>query len=81
MSQQARSEHPLHPFGYRKPPHWLWRMSPRAFVFVAAVKDIWLIVTGRLTLHRAWQAGHDHGSLSEMARAGVFKGLNEKRAA
>jgi hypothetical protein len=68
IGQQARSEHPLAEFGYRRPPHWLWRASPRAYVITAAVKDIWLIATGRLTLHHAWQAGHDHGSLMEIKR-------------
>lgn len=72
--KQAPIEHPLAEFGYRRPPNWLWRASPRAFVFVAAVKDIWLIVTGRLNLHRAWQAGHDHGTRMEYQRTVVNGG-------
>ena len=68
VPQQADDEHPLAKFGYRKPPHWLWRLSPRLFVFVAAVKDVWLITTGRLTLHRAWQAGYDAGHVQEVIR-------------
>ncbi len=68
MTWQVKSEHPLASFGYERPPFWLWRISPRVYVFVAAVKDIWLITTGRLTLHRAWQAGHDHGHLQEVTR-------------
>jgi hypothetical protein len=61
-------DHPLAKFGYSRPPHWLWARSQRAYVLVGAIKDIWLIATGRLTLHRAWQAGHDHGSAQEIAR-------------
>lgn len=60
--KQIELGHPLAPFGYQRPPHWLWRTSPRAYVFVSAVKDIWLIVTGRCSLHRAWQAGYDDHS-------------------
>lgn len=66
--EQSKEEHPLARFGYRRPPLWLWKMSPQVYVFVAAIKDIWLIVSGRCSLHRAWQAGHDHGSLMEMRR-------------
>ena len=29
MSTQANSDHPLTRFGYRQPPHWLWRLSRR----------------------------------------------------
>jgi hypothetical protein len=65
---QAVDEHPLANFGYRRPPFWLWRLSPRVYVLWAAIKDIWLIATGRVTLHRAWQAGHDHGHLMEVER-------------
>jgi len=65
---QAEIKHPLEAFGYRRPPFWLWRIHPQLYVFVAAVKDVWLIVTGRLSLHKAWQAGHNHGSLMEISR-------------
>ncbi len=68
VAQQAKIDHPLAKFGYRRPPHWLWRASPHAYGFVGAVTDIWLIITGRLNLHRAWQAGHDHGHLMEVTR-------------
>lgn len=67
MSQQ-KIEHPLEKFGFKRTPHWLWRLSPRAFVFASSLQDIWLIVTGRLSLHRAWQAGHDHGTWAEYQR-------------
>lgn len=63
VAKQQEIEHPLASFGYRRPPHWLWRRSQRAYVVVAAIKDIWLIATGRLTLHRAWQAGYDQHSV------------------
>jgi hypothetical protein len=39
-----------------------------------AAHDIWLIATGRLTLHRAWQAGHDHGTAMEYQRTVVNGG-------
>lgn len=68
QGKQAEIHHPLARFGYRRPPHWLWQRLPRTYVFVAAVKDIWLIATGRCTLHRAWQAGHDDGHLQEIER-------------
>jgi hypothetical protein len=34
----------------------------------AAIGDIWLIVTGKLTLHRAWQCGYDQGQRAEYRR-------------
>lgn len=67
-SQAPIPDHPLAPYGYSRPPFWLWRFSPRAFVTVAAIKDMLLIITGRCSLHRAWQAGHDHGTQSEYQR-------------
>jgi hypothetical protein len=67
-------EHPLAEFGYRRPPHWLWRRSQRVYVIVAAIQDIWLIVTGRLSLHRAWQAGYDQGHVGEIHRTVVMGG-------
>lgn len=66
--------HPLARFGYSNPPHWLWRSSRRAYAVVGAIKDIWLIVTGRLNLHRAWQAGYDDHS------AEVFQADTPERA-
>lgn len=71
---QQTIEHPLHSYGYRRPPHWLWRLSRRAYVMVAAIKDIWLIVTGRCSLHRAWQAGYDHGTQMEYTRTVINGG-------
>jgi hypothetical protein len=68
MTHQAKIDHPLSKFGYSRPPHWLWRASPRAYVVASAIKDICLIVTGRLTLHRAWQDGSDQGSSRELSR-------------
>lgn len=62
MSTQANSNHPLTRFGYRQPPHWLWRLSRRGFAIVGAIGDIWLIASGRLNLHRAWQEGYDDHS-------------------
>jgi hypothetical protein len=57
-----------HPLSYRRPPHWLWRASQRLYVIAAAAGDIWMIVTGRLTLHRAWQSGLDQGRREEYIR-------------
>lgn len=67
MKQHIEPHH-LAQFGYRRPPHWLWRLHPRVFIVCSAMQDIWLILTGRATLHRAWQAGHDHGHLMEVTR-------------
>jgi len=74
MLEQAKIEHPLVHFGYKRPPLWLWRRSRRAYVFVAAIKDIWLIATGRCSLHRAWQTGHDDGARGEYHRTVVMGG-------
>ena len=69
VGTQARMpDHPLAAYGHRRLPHRLWRLSPRLHGIVAALRDIWLIATGRLTLHRAWQAGYDAGHLAEVAR-------------
>jgi len=57
--QALLPDHPLAPFGHHRLPHWLWRASPRAYAVVVAVRDIWLIATGRITLHRAFQHGYD----------------------
>jgi hypothetical protein len=76
IGKQARIDHPLFKLcGYRRPPHWLWRLSPRVYGFVAACHDIWLIATGRLTLHRAWQAGYDDHSVREVERIVRANGL------
>lgn len=66
--------HHLAQFGWRRPPHWLWRRSRRLYVMAMAAQDIWLILIGRATLHRAWQAGHDHGTASEYQRTVVNGG-------
>ena len=50
------------------------RTDQRAFVVCSALQDIWLIVTGRATLHRAWQAGHDHGRQMEYTRTVINGG-------
>ncbi len=68
VGTQAKEPHHLAQFGYRRPPQWLWRVSPRAWVVVSALQDIWLIAIGRATLHRAWQAGHDNGTRMEYER-------------
>jgi hypothetical protein len=68
VGKQVIEPHHLAQFGYRRLPHRLWRASPRAWVIVSALQDIWLIATGRCTLHRAWQAGHDHGHIQEVRR-------------
>lgn len=72
--KQQEYRHPLHEFGYRRPPHWLWRLSKRTYVTVSALNDMRLIALGRLTLHRAWQAGHDAGNAHEFKRTVVNGG-------
>jgi hypothetical protein len=75
VAQQAPiPDHPLAQFGYRRPPHWLWRRSQRVSVIVAAIQDIWLVMSGRCSLHRAWQSGHDHGTRHEYQRTVVNGG-------
>jgi hypothetical protein len=75
VGKQAPMEpHHLAQFGYRRLPHRLWRISPRAFVICSAAQDIWLILTGRATLHRAWQAGHDAGTAHEYRRTVINGG-------
>ena len=71
---QAAIDHPLAKFGYSRPPHWLWRKSQRVYLVIAAVKDIWLIATGRLTLHRAWQQGYDDHTRMEYERTVINGG-------
>lgn len=61
---QKQIEHPLSSFGYRRIPHRIWRLSNRAGVIASAMNDIWLILSGKLTLHRAWQAGYDNGTVA-----------------
>lgn len=72
--QAAMPPHHLAQFGYRRLPNWLWLRSQRAFVICSALQDMWLILTGRATLHRAWQAGHDHGTQMEYRRTVVNGG-------
>lgn len=75
MSAQERNDdHPLAPLGYRRPPFWLWRTSQRLYVIVAAIKDIWLIITGRCSLHRAYQQGCTDGSMTEYKRVVINGG-------
>ncbi len=72
---QARHDHPLSTFGYSLPPFWLWRQSWLwLYCVIMALKDIWLIATGRLTLHKAWQAGYDAGRQSEWHRTVIMGG-------
>lgn len=77
---QAKIDHPLSHFGYRRPPHWIWRASQRAYVIMAALGDIWLIATGRLTLHRAWQFGYDQGTAQEITRQMRVLGMKGRDA-
>lgn len=67
-------DHPLGKYGHHRLPHWLWRLSPRLHCIVAAIRDIWLISTGRITLHVAWQEGHNHGTACEYHRTVVMGG-------
>ena len=52
MSQQAID--PMHPGGW-----------PRKH---SKLREMWWTLTGKWSLHRAWQAGHDHGSRMEYQR-------------
>ncbi len=36
--------------------------------------EAWLVLSGRCSLHRAWQAGHDYGSRQEYRRIMVYGG-------
>lgn len=74
MFKQAEEPHHLARFGYRRLPFRLWRISPRLWIIVSAVQDIWLIITGQCTLHQAWQAGHDHGTTMEYRRTVINGG-------
>ena len=73
-TQAPLPPHHLAQFGWRQPPHWLWRFSIRLYVIVSAAQDIWLILTGRATLHRAWQAGREEGTASEYRRTVIMGG-------
>ena len=35
--------------------------------------EAWWIITGKWSLHRAWQAGKDRGHLDEMMRTAVLR--------
>jgi hypothetical protein len=58
MSQQIL----IHPLGFRQ------RYSTALGRFVQRLLEAWWVLTGRWTLHRAWQAGHDHGTSMEQQR-------------
>lgn len=66
--EQTALDHPLAEYGHYRLPHRLWRASPRALGLVARLRDIWLIASGRLTLHHAWQIGFDQGHADEYHR-------------
>lgn len=38
------------------------------------LRDAWLVITGRCSLHLAWQSGHDHGTHMEYRRTVVNGG-------
>lgn len=74
FGKQAKADHPLAKYGHHRLPHWLWRLSPRLHCLVAAIRDIWLIAAGRITLHVAWQEGHNHGTACEYHRTVIMGG-------
>jgi hypothetical protein len=88
-TQQQIIGHPLAKFGHHRLPHWLWRRSRRLYVVCSAVRDIFLIATGRITLHVAWQEGSTTGSMNEYRRIMInggelvpyVKALREARGA
>lgn len=50
---------------------WRMKISPRGYpVWWHRWLEAWWIVTGKWSLHRAWQAGKDRGHLDEMMRNG-----------
>ena len=51
-----------HPLGFH-----MWRNLQWA-------REVWWVITGRWSLHRAWQSGHDHGTQSEYRRIITNKG-------
>src|SRR5262245_54082145 len=66
--QAPAPDHPLAKFGHHRLPFRLWRLSPRLHGFIGALRDMWLIATGRITLHIAWQEGYHNGTQSEYRR-------------
>lgn len=66
--------HPLSDYGHHRLPHWLWRRSRLAFGAVARLRDTWLVLTGRCSLHQAWQRGLTDGTRSEYQRIVVNGG-------
>lgn len=59
MTQQVKDPHHL---GFH-----MWRNFQR-------LREAWWIVTGRWSLHRAWQYGYDHGTRMEYQRIITNKG-------
>lgn len=43
-------------------------------------QEAWWVLTGRFTLHKAWQAGYDHRSQHNMAAAIRTAGIAKERA-
>ena len=63
---QATLEHPL---GIK-----IWRGRRGRVLFVHRIKEAVWILTGRWSLHRAWQRGYDDGTRTEYHRVVVNKG-------
>lgn len=52
-----------HPLGFH-----IWRDRRGWPRFGQRLREAWWIITGEWSLHRAWQKGHDHGHVQEVAR-------------
>lgn len=48
-----------------------WRYRPELW---GRIKEAWLVLIGRNSLHLAWQVGHDDGIREEYQRCVVNKG-------
>lgn len=55
---------PPHPLGFH-----IWRRRNGAVLFAQRVREAWWILTGKWSLHRAWQRGFDGGTQSEYRRS------------
>lgn len=66
VAQQIR---PLHPLGFH-----IWRDKRGWVRWSQRIREAWWILTGKWSLHRAWQVGCDQGSLAEYKRIIVNKG-------
>lgn len=55
----------MHPGGW---PRAKWCRSPFWHEFFARTNDLWLVFSGKQSLHRAWQRGYDQHIMDDSAR-------------